>query len=143
MQPDVQRNHPPRPYDSSKFPKLTAETLNEEGCINLISAIIGQASKDYKYAVKCITNKPELSAYLMKQKVEDFFRSAYFSNLSLGIDGEAIIQTLEKECGIHDLDDIRKKRYDCKYWINKLKEENIYSVYDSRRRRYTDKKKED
>lgn len=141
MKPDVQRNHPPRPYDSSKFPKLTAETLNDEGCINLVSAIIGQASKDYKYAVKCITNKPELSAYLMKQRVENFFRSEYFEKLSLGIEGETVLETLEKECGIHYLDDIRKKRYDCKYWINKLKEANSCSVYDSKRRRYTDKKK--
>ena len=67
---------------------------------NLANAIILQAVKDYRIALKCLKVNPNnRDALADKDEVERFFRSQWFSTLT-SVDGEMLIRTLCKEVGV-------------------------------------------
>ena len=64
---------------------------------NLANAIILQAVRDYRVALKCLTVNPRNKTALAdKEKIERFFRSDWFSVLT-SVDGEMLIRSLNKE----------------------------------------------
>lgn len=64
---------------------------------NLANAIVLQAVKDYRFALKRLVKHPHTdSALYTKREVESFFRSEYFSMLT-AIDSEMLIQKLQEE----------------------------------------------
>ena len=64
---------------------------------NLANAIILQAVKDYRVALKCLKVNPKnKSALADKDEVERFFRSDWFSALT-SVDGEMLIRSLTME----------------------------------------------
>ena len=64
---------------------------------NLANAIILQAVKDYRSALKCLKVNPRnRTAMADKDEIERFFRSQWFSALT-SIDGETLIRSLTKE----------------------------------------------
>lgn len=64
---------------------------------NLANAIILQAVKDYRTALKCIKVNPRnKSALADKGEIERFFRSSWFSVLT-SVDGEMLIRSLNRE----------------------------------------------
>ena len=68
----------------------------DEGYFLLIYAIIEQAVKDYRSALKRLKEYPaDYSASDRIREVQRFFRSDWFYFLS-GIDGEAAIKEIEK-----------------------------------------------
>lgn len=66
---------------------------------NLANAIILQAVKDYRKALKCLAMNPNnRSAQSDKVEVERFFRSQWYSALT-SVDGEMLIRSLQEEVG--------------------------------------------
>lgn len=64
---------------------------------NLANAIILQAVRDYRMALKCLKANPRNKEALAdKDEVERFFRSDWFSVLT-SVDGEMLIRSLKKE----------------------------------------------
>lgn len=65
----------------------------------LANAIILQAVKDYRTALKCLDRNPSnRSAQSDKAEVERFFRSQWYSALT-SVDGEMLIRSLQEEVG--------------------------------------------
>ena len=63
----------------------------------LANAIVLQAAKDYRFALKILVKHPHTdSALYTKREVESFFRSGLFSMLT-AIDSEMLIQKLNEE----------------------------------------------
>ena len=64
---------------------------------NLANAIILQAVKDYRKALKVLRYNPRKStALIVKNQCEVFFRSAWYGMLT-SVDGEMLICKLHKE----------------------------------------------
>ncbi len=64
---------------------------------NLANAIILQAVKDYRMALKSLKANPRnRTAMADKDEIERFFRSDWFSVLT-SVDGEMLIRSLQKE----------------------------------------------
>ncbi len=64
---------------------------------NLANAIILQAVKDYRVALKCLKVNPRnKTALANKEEIERFFRSGWFSVLT-SVDGEMLIRSLQME----------------------------------------------
>ncbi|KGK87391.1 hypothetical protein DP68_11255 [Clostridium sp. HMP27] len=71
--------------------------MNEDGFFNLAGAIILQAVKDYRGALKTLKKYPySIEANKMKSNVERFFRSRWYSELT-NIDGKMLIKKLRDE----------------------------------------------
>ncbi|MGI5986231.1 MAG: hypothetical protein ACOX7O_10330 [Oscillospiraceae bacterium] len=67
---------------------------------NLANAIVLQAVKDYRVALKCLVDNPKNKMALAdKHEVEHFFRSGWFSVLT-SLDGEMLIRSLREDVGI-------------------------------------------
>ena len=65
---------------------------------DLANAIITQAVKDYRYALKHLRNTEKLSAEKgIIIECEQFFRSDYFKTLTK-FDGERLISMIKEEC---------------------------------------------
>ncbi|MDD3415966.1 MAG: hypothetical protein PHY47_18510 [Lachnospiraceae bacterium] len=72
-------------------------TINEEGFYNLAEAIILQAVKDYRYALRTLKKYTySLESNKVKSNVERFFRSKWYSELT-NIDGKILIKKLREE----------------------------------------------
>ena len=66
---------------------------------NLANAIILQAVKDYRMALKCLAMNPNnRNAQSDKAEVERFFRLQWYSALT-SVDGEMLICSLQEEVG--------------------------------------------
>lgn len=66
---------------------------------NLANAIILQAVRDYRTALKCLKMNPNnRSAQSDKAEVECFFRSQRYSAMT-SVDGEMLIRSLQEEVG--------------------------------------------
>lgn len=64
---------------------------------NLANAIILQAAKDYRMALKSLKANPRnRTAMSDKDEIERFFRSGWFSVLT-SVDGEMLIRSLQME----------------------------------------------
>ncbi|MEZ3426771.1 MAG: hypothetical protein K1W13_05140 [Lachnospiraceae bacterium] len=64
---------------------------------NLANAIILQAAKDYRMALKSLKANPRnRTAMADKDEIERFFRSDWFSVLT-SVDGEMLIRSLQME----------------------------------------------
>lgn len=64
---------------------------------NLANAIILQAVKDYRMALKCLKANPKnRTALADKDEIERFFRSQWFTVLT-SVDGEMLIRSLTME----------------------------------------------
>jgi hypothetical protein len=64
---------------------------------NLANAIILQAVKDYRMAMKCLRANPKnRTARADKDEIDRFFRSQWFMVLT-SIDGEMLIRSLNME----------------------------------------------
>lgn len=64
---------------------------------NLANAIILQAVKDYRMALKCLKANPKNRTALSdKDEIERFFRSQWFTVLT-SVDGEMLIRSLTME----------------------------------------------
>lgn len=64
---------------------------------NLANAIILQAVKDYRMALKSLKANPRnRTAMADKDEIESFFRSDWFSVLT-SVDGEMLIRSLQME----------------------------------------------
>lgn len=64
---------------------------------NLVNAIILQAAKDYRMALKSLKANPRnRTAKADKDEIERFFRSGWFSVLT-SVDGEMLIRSLKME----------------------------------------------
>lgn len=66
----------------------------------LANAIILQAVKDYRGALKILKKRPEnISAKSTRDEVERFFRSGWYQVLT-EVDGEMLIRRLLEEVGV-------------------------------------------
>ena len=64
---------------------------------NLANAIILQAVRDYRMALKSLKANPRnRTAMVDKEEIERFFRSGWFSVLT-SVDGEMLIRSLQME----------------------------------------------
>lgn len=64
---------------------------------NLANAIILQAVKDYRMALKCLKANPKnRTALADKDEIESFFRSQWFTVLT-SVDGEMLIRSVNME----------------------------------------------
>lgn len=64
---------------------------------NLANAIVLQAVKDYRMALKSLKATPRnRTAMADKEEIERFFRSGWFSVLT-SVDGEMLIRSLQME----------------------------------------------
>ena len=69
---------------------------------NLANAIVLQAVKDWRSAVRTLKKRPRYDpAKQMKNECEDFFLSDWFEALT-SVDGRMILRKLKEEAGIHD-----------------------------------------
>lgn len=80
------------------MPRLTsAEQLNDDGCLALAGAILEGAARDYLSARRALKRAPKderaRESYEVRRR---FFLSDYFHWLSMGMDGEAILESLDR-----------------------------------------------
>ena len=69
---------------------------------NLANAIVLQAVKDWRKAVKTLKKRPRYEAAIqMRDECERFFRSEWFEELT-SVDGSVILRKLKQEAGIND-----------------------------------------
>ena len=69
---------------------------------NLANAIVLQAVKDWRKAVKTLKKRPRYeAAKQMRDDCERFFRSDWFEELT-SVDGSVILRKLKQEAGIND-----------------------------------------
>lgn len=69
---------------------------------NLADAIVLQAVKDWRKAVKTLKKRPRYEAAKQtREECERFFRSEWFEELT-GVDGSVILRKLKQEENIHD-----------------------------------------
>lgn len=67
---------------------------------NLSNAIILQAVRDYRTALKCLKLNPNNRKALSdKEEIERFFRSKWYSTLT-SVDGEMLIRSLSEEANV-------------------------------------------
>lgn len=67
---------------------------------NLANAIILQAVRDYRTALKCLKLNPNnRNALSDKEEIERFFRSKWYSTLT-SVDGEMLIRSLNEEANV-------------------------------------------
>ena len=67
---------------------------------NLANAIILQAVRDYRTALKCLKLNPNNRKALSdKEEIERFFRSKWYSTLT-SVDGEVLIRSLSEEANV-------------------------------------------
>ena len=75
---------------------------------NLANAIVITAAKDYRDALRSLTrNKNNNNAKRMKEEVERFFNSDWYSVLT-GLDGAFLMRKIQEEVGYHDSERIPK-----------------------------------
>lgn len=75
-------------------------TNTKDSCTGLANAIILQAVKDYRDAIKRLSRgRVNKDAEISKQEILKFFRSAWFGVLT-GIDPEMLIRKLDEEVGV-------------------------------------------
>ena len=68
----------------------------------LAGAIVMQAVKDWRKAVKTLKKRPRYeAAKQMRDECERFFRSEWFEELT-SVDGSVILRKLKQEAGIND-----------------------------------------
>lgn len=76
---------------------MSGYELNYE---NLANAIVLQAVKDYRKALKCLKRNPKSNkAQADAKEVERFFRSPWYSELT-GVDGKMLIRRLREEADV-------------------------------------------
>ena len=69
---------------------------------NLANAIVITAAKDYRDALRSLTrNKNNNNAKRMKEEVERFFNSDWYSVLT-DLDGAFLMRKVQEEVGYHD-----------------------------------------
>ena len=69
----------------------------EDAWENLANAIVIQAAKDYRTALKCVKLNPRnTSAQYDKAELERFFRSGWYAELTK-VDGEYLMAKLQEE----------------------------------------------
>ncbi len=69
---------------------------------DLANAIVLQAVKDWRKAVKTLKKRPRYeAAKQMRDECERFFRSEWFEELT-SVDGSVILRKLKQEAGIND-----------------------------------------
>lgn len=77
-------------------------SIMEDGFSNLANAIILQAVKDYREALKKLKNHPNsIDANKEKFAGERFFHSKWFSDIT-SIDGNMLLKKLRDEVKIHE-----------------------------------------
>lgn len=73
-----------------------------DGYENLANAIVLQAVKDWRMAVRTLKKRPRYeAAKQMRDECERFFRSEWFEELT-DVDGSVILRKLKQEENIHD-----------------------------------------
>lgn len=73
-----------------------------DGYENLANAIVLQAVKDWRKAVKTLKKRPRYqAAKQMRDECEGFFLSDWFEELT-SVDGSVILRKLKQEAGIND-----------------------------------------
>lgn len=100
--------------DIPGYRRITLSELSNEGCINLVEAIVSKAATDWKKGM--LLYGPKCSSV---RDVERFFLSDYFHTLT-GLDGKYIIEELRKETPEELKQDIYMRN-------EKVKEENRWS----------------
>ena len=74
----------------------------KDGYEELANAIVLQAVKDWRKAVKTLKKRPRYeAAKQMRDDCERFFRSEWFEELT-SVDGSVILRKLKQEAGIND-----------------------------------------
>lgn len=74
----------------------------KDGYEELANAIVLQAVKDWRKAVKTLKKRPRYeAAKQMRDECERFFRSEWFEELT-SVDGSVILRKLKQEAGIND-----------------------------------------
>lgn len=69
-----------------------------EGCENLVIAIVRQALIDYRDALKALKKNPNnIDESRIKNECEIFFNSEYFTLLT-NVDGSYLLKNIERMC---------------------------------------------
>ena len=69
-----------------------------EGCENLVIAIVRQALIDYRDALKALKKSPNnIDKLRIKNECEIFFNSEYFTLLT-NVDGTYLLKNIERMC---------------------------------------------
>ena len=69
-----------------------------EGCENLVIAIVRQALIDYRDALKALKKNPNnIDEHRIKNECEIFFNSEYFTLLT-NVDGAYLLKNIERMC---------------------------------------------
>lgn len=93
-QADRQHTHNSR---KGQIPRMEKGGVDMTGAEQLSAAIILQAVKDYRTAMRRLKKHPEHpAAQAMRREVEQFFLSEWFQKLSTA-DGAQILKQLQKE----------------------------------------------
>ena len=74
-----------------------APAITTEGCQALANAIVAQAAKDYRMAIRRLRTHPgSQQAAVMKRECEQFFHSRWYGILT-GVDPDYILNRIREE----------------------------------------------
>ena len=79
------------------YKRLTADDLNDEGCLMLVCEICREAAADYLQAKAALNRHPDDKRAQANYKVKrNFFLSEYFYGLT-GLNGRAVLEGLDRK----------------------------------------------
>lgn len=81
--------------DFADVERLTIDTVNDDGCLNLLEMFLTQLSEDYRFALDdFMRNQKNKKSKKGLMWLRQFIRSNYFASLT-GLDGSEVISTLD------------------------------------------------
>lgn len=79
------------------YGRLTADRLNDAGCLNMLCAMVKLLARDFRRLHKALMDNPDdPRAYHRYRKCRDVFLSDYFHDLT-NLNGAEIVAQLEAE----------------------------------------------
>lgn len=80
-----------------KYERIKAENLSDEGCLNLLEAIVGSAADEWRECrLQVVLNPNDKFAREHLKNTERFFLSDYFHELT-NLDGRSVLKQLESD----------------------------------------------
>lgn len=77
--------------------RLTLDTLDDNGCINVLCALLRQIGREFRQAYReHLTDPLDQTAYAQYRDLKREIRSSYFRSLTR-LDGDKVIERLEKD----------------------------------------------
>lgn len=83
-------------FNVKNYKRLTIDRLNDEGCMNLLTAFVTSLTEEYKNAMAIfLQDKTDKENYKHLVNLREYILSEHFANMT-HLDGETILAKLDR-----------------------------------------------